>query len=99
MADPSTILSILQCVGVAAKAVDKAVDKAIDEAIQHEHEEQDALKDLSEGVNNLMYNALVYKLLLNPMKNGTDLSGRYTRFIQRYVMELCSSSYTHRANK
>ena len=40
MPDPSTIPSILQFVGVAAKAVCEALDKALDEAIQHEHEER-----------------------------------------------------------
>ena len=101
MADPSAILFILYYVGVAAKAVceavDKGFDKGFDEVFQHEDEEQHALKDLRKGVDSLKSDTLVYKVLLNAMENDTD-HPPYTRFIQRYVMELRSSSYTHRAN-
>ena len=96
MADPATILAILQFVGVAAVAVCEAVDKAI----ELEHEERYALKDLRKGVDSLKSDTLVYKVLLNAMENDTDLSGRspYTRFIQRYVLRVPSSSYAHRTN-
>ena len=90
MADPYTIIAILQFVGVMAKAVCESLDKAIDEAIQqpYEHEERGALKDLRKRVESLKSDTLVYKVLLNAMETDTDLSGRspYTRFIQRYVM-------------
>src|SRR5258706_9523492 len=96
MADPATILAILQFVGVAAMAVCEAIDKAI----ELEHEERYALKELRKGVESLKSDTLVYKVLLNAMENDTDLNGRspYTRFIQRYVMGLRSSSSAHRAN-
>ena len=88
MADPSTILSILQFVGVAAKAVCKAVDMAI----QHGYKPKYALEDLRKGVNSLRSDTLVYKVLLNAMENDTEPSGRslYATFIQRYVMGLRS---------
>ena len=94
MADPSTIISILQFVSVAAKAVCETVDKTVDEAIQLEHEERYALKDLRKVVDSLRSDALVYKVLLDAMENDTEPSGRspYTSFIQRYVMGLRSSS-------
>ena len=85
MADPPTILPILQSVSVAAKAVCEVVDKAVDEAIQHEREEQYVLKDLRKGVDSLRSDALVYEVLLNAMENDTD-HPPYRRFIQRYVM-------------
>ena len=96
MADPATILTILQFVGVAAVTVCDAIDKAI----ELEHEERHALKDLRKGVDSLKSDTLVYKVLLNAMENDTDLSGRspFTRFIQRYVMRVCSSSYAHNTN-
>ena len=84
MADPSMILSKLQFVGVAAKAVCEAVGKVIDEVIKHEHEERHALTELRKGVDELKSDTLVYKVLLSAMENDTDRSGRspYTRFIQ-----------------
>jgi len=96
MADPSTILAILQFVGTAAVAVCQAVDKAS----ELENEEKQALKELREGVESLKSDTLVYKVLLNAMESDTDLDKRspYARFIQRYVMGLRSSSYVHRAN-
>ena len=89
MADPSTILAILQFVGVAATAVCQATDKAIG----LEPEERYALKELRKGVDSLKSDTLVYKVLLNSMENDTDLGNRssYTCFIQRYVMRLRSS--------
>ena len=93
MADPSAILLLLHRVDRAAKALCKAIDKAINETVQHDQDKIFALKNLRKGVDSLIPDTLVYKVLLNPMKNGTDLSGRNT-----YVMELRSSSYTHRAN-
>ena len=62
-----------------------------DKAIELEHEERHALKDLRKGVYSLKSDTLTYKVLLNAMKNDTDRSP-YTRFIQRYVMGLRSSS-------
>jgi len=96
MADPSTILAILQLVGTAAMAVCQAADKAI----ELEHEEKQALKELRKGVEGLKSDTLVYKVLLNAMNSDTDLDKRspYARFIQRYVMGLRSSSNIHRAN-
>ena len=94
--DPSTILAILQFVGVAATAVCQATDKAIG----LEPEERYALKELRKGVDSLNSDTLVYKVLLNSMENDTDLGNRssYTCFIQRYVMGLRSSSFARRAN-
>jgi len=93
MADPSTILAILQFVGTAATAVCQAVDKAI----ELEHEERQALKALREGVERLKSDTLVYKVLMNAMETDTDLDGHslYARFIQRYGVALkliCSQS-------
>jgi len=90
MADPGTILAILQFVGAAAMLVCEAIDKVI----ELEHEERQALKDLRKGVENLKSDTMVYKILLNAMETDTDLNGRspYTRFIQRYVMRLRSNS-------
>ena len=84
MADPSTILAILQFVGAAAMAVCTAIDKAI----ELEHEERHALKDLRNGVESLKSDTLVYKVLLNVMEDDAALSGHspYTRFIQRCVV-------------
>jgi len=97
MADPSTILAILQFIGAAAMAVCQAVDKAIELA---EHEEKQALKELRKGVESLKSDTLVYNVLLNAIETDADLDTRspYARFIQRYVMGLRSSSYVHRAN-
>ena len=94
--DPETILAILQFVGTASTAVCEAVDKAV----ELELEERQALKDLRKAVESLKSDTLVYKVLLNTIKDDTDLSGRYpyTRFIQGYVMGLLSNSYAHRAN-
>jgi hypothetical protein len=96
MADPATILAILQFVGTAAKGVCEAVDKAM----ELEHEERQALKELRKGVESLKSDTMVYRVLLNAMESDTDLSGRspYTRFIQRYVVGSRSSPYVHRAN-
>ena len=82
--DPSTILAILQFVGVAATAVCQATDKAIG----LEPEERYALNELRKGVDSLKSDTLVYKVLLNSMENDADLGNRssYTCFIQRYVM-------------
>ena len=93
MADPSTILAILQFVGTAAMAVCHKIDKAI----ELEYEERHALKELRKEVDSLKSDTSVYRVLLNAMDNDTDPSGHspYTRFIQRYVMGLRSSSYTH----
>ncbi len=90
------ILSILQFVGASALAVCEVIDKAID----LEHEERRALKGLRKRVVSLKSDTLVYKVLLNAMENDADPSVRspYTRFIQRYVMGLRSSSYAHKAN-
>ena len=90
------ILAILQFVGVSALEVCEVIDKAI----ELEHEERHALQGLRKGVTSLKSDTLVYKVLLNAVENDTDLSGGspYTRFIQRYVMGLRSSSYAHRAN-
>ena len=100
MADPSTILAILQFVDVAAKVVCEAVDKAIDEVIKHEHQERHALKELRSGVASLKSDTLVYGVLMDSMENDTDPSVRspYTVFIQQYVIGLCTCSYAHRAN-
>jgi len=90
MADPSTILAILQFVGTAAVGVCQAVDKAI----ELEQDEKQALKELRKGVESLKSDTLVYKVLLNAMETDTGLDKRspYARFIQRYVMGLCSQS-------
>jgi hypothetical protein len=84
MADPATILGILQFVGAAAMAVCSAIDKAL----ELEHEERQALKELRKGVESLRSDTMVYKVLLNAMEERYDVNGRspYTRFIQRYVM-------------
>ena len=90
--DPATVLAILQFVGTAATGVCKAVDKAIE--LELEHEEKQALKELRKGAEGLKSDTLVYKVLLNAMETDTDLDKRspYARFIQRYVMGLCSQS-------
>jgi len=96
MADPSTILAILQFVGTATMAVCEAVGKET----ELEHEERQALKELREGVESLKSDTLVYKDLLNAMESDTDLDKRspYARFIQRFVIGLRSSSYLHKAH-
>jgi len=96
MADPSTILGILQFVETAAMAVCQAIDKVI----ELKHEERQALKELRKGVESLKSDTLVYKDLLNTMVSDTDLDRRspYARFIRQYVNGLRSSSYIHRAN-
>jgi hypothetical protein len=94
MADPGTILAILQFVGAAAMAVCEAIDKAL----ELEHDERHALKELREGVESLRSDTRVYKVLMTTMEDDTDLNGRsaYARFIQRYVTGMRSSSYAHR---
>ena len=89
MADPSTILAILQLVGAAAMAVREAVD----EVTEPEDKERYALRELRRRVDSLKSDTLVYKVLINSMENDTDLNGRspYTRFIQGYVMRLICS--------
>jgi len=96
MADPSTILAILQFVDTAAMAVCQTVDKTI----ELKQEERQALKALRGGVEGIKSDTLVYKVLLNAMESDTGLDKRspYARFIQRYVMGLRSSSYVHGAN-
>ena len=97
MADPSTILAILQFVDTAAMAVCLAVDKAI----EFEHKDQHALKELRKALDNLTSETLVYKGHLNAMMNDTNRSGRSpcTRFIQRYVMGYSQAYiYAYRAN-
>ena len=100
MPDPSTILPILQFVSVDAIAVCENIDKAIRLRHEERHVPIGLYEDLCKEVDGLNTDTLDYKALLNSMENDTDLSGRspYTRFIQRYVMRLQSSSYTHRAN-
>jgi hypothetical protein len=95
MADPVTMLAVLQFVGTATTAVCNMIDKLL----EFEHE-RDALKDLRKSVESLKSDTVVYKALMNIMETDTDFSGLspYTRFIQRYVIGLCSSSYAHRAN-
>jgi len=96
MADPTIILGILQFVGAAAMAVCDAIDKAL----EFEHDERQALRELRLGVESLKSDTTVYKILLNAMKDDVDVNGRspYTRFIQRYVMGLRSTSYAQIAN-
>ena len=99
MADPASPFISLQSANVEAIEVcDKMCDK-IDQAIGLEHEERHVLKELRKAVDSLRSDSMVYRLLLNTMKNDTYLSdgSPYVRFIQ-YVMGLHSSSYTHRAN-
>ena len=95
MADPGTILDILQFVGVAASAVNDAIDNAP----KAQHEERQALKELRKGVEILKSDISAYKVVLNAMENDADDNGRsaYTRFIQRYVLGLWSTSYAHMA--
>ena len=83
MADPASILGILQFVGAAAMAVCSAIDKAV----ALEQEERQALKDLRKGVEDLRSDTMVYKVLLNAMEDDKDANGRspYTHFIKRYV--------------
>ena len=90
MTDPATILGILQFVGAAAMAVRSAIDKAI----ELEHEERQALKELRKGVESLRSDTMVYKVLLDTMEDDTSVNGRsaYTRFFQRYVLDLRSTS-------
>ena len=93
MADPATILGILQFVGAAAMAVCRAIDKAV----ALEHDERQALKELRKGVESLRSDTIVYKILMNAMEDDTDANGRspYTQFIKRYVLGLRSTSYAH----
>jgi len=93
--DLGVVLAILQFVGAAASAVCEAVN----EAIELKHEERQALKALRRGAESLSSDTLVYKVLLNAVESDTDFEGcsLYTRFIQRYVMGLRSSSYVHTA--
>ena len=93
MANPSTILAILQFVGTAAMAVCDEIDNAI----ELEYEERHALTERRRAVDSVKSDTLVYKALMNDMENDTDLSGRspYTRFIQRYVIRwVCSRAHT-----
>ena len=71
----------------------------IDKAILLKHTEQHVLMELRKAVDSLRSDALVYKLLLNTMKNDGCPSDHppYMHLI-RCVMGLRSSSYTHRAN-
>ena len=90
MPDPSTILPILQFVGVDAIAVCEKIDKAIRLRHEERHLPIGLYEDLCKEVDGLNTDTLDYKALLNSMENDTDLGGRspYTRFIQRYVMRL-----------
>ena len=83
------VLAILDFVDAAAIAVCGVIDKALE--LELEHEARQALKELRKGVESLKSDTMVYKVLLNAMEDDTDLSP-YTRFIQRYVMQLCSNS-------
>ena len=84
------ILRILQVVRAAAMAVCSAIDKTPE--LEHE-----ALKELRKGVESLKSDTRVYKVLLNAMEDDMNVNGRsaYTRFIQRYVLGLRSTSYAH----
>jgi len=68
--------------------------------LELEHEALRVLKELRKEVESLKSNTMVYKPLLSAMEKDVDLheSSSYTRFIQRYVIGLRSSSYAHKAN-
>jgi len=76
------------------------INKALELELELEHEALGALKELRKEVESLKSNTMVYKPLLSAMEKDIDLHGSpsYTRFIQRYVIGLRSSSYAHRAN-
>src|SRR5258706_12322572 len=101
--DPAAILTILQHIGAAATLVCNEVDKAVEREL--DYEERQALKELHKRVESLESDTMVYKVLLNAMKNDADLDERstyerspYSHFIQQYSMALRSSSCGQRAN-
>ena len=83
--DPDDTLAILRTVDAAATLACNEVDNTI----EPEHVDQQTLKDLRKGVENLKSDIMLYKVLLEKDPN--------LNFIQEYVMGLHASSYTHRA--
>ena len=93
MADPATILMVLKGLDVATTAVYHATNWAL----ELEHEEQQALKDLSRAVEGVKSDTAVYEILLKAMENDTHRDSNsgspYTRFIQRWVRGCSQLSY------
>ena len=88
MADPATILMVLKGLAVATTTVYHATTRAL----ELEHEEQQALKDLSRAVEGVKSDTAVYETLLKAMENDkhpdSNSSSPYARFIQRCVTGL-----------
>ena len=88
MADPGTILMILKGLAIATTTVYHATNRAL----ELEHEEQQALKDLSRTVEGVKSDTAVYETLLKAMETdthpGSNSDSPYTRFIQRWVTGL-----------
>ena len=82
--DPDDILAILRAVDAAATLVCNEVDNAL----EPEHVDQQTQKDLRKGIENLKFDIMLYKVLLEKDSN--------LDFIQQYVVGFHSSSYTHR---
>jgi hypothetical protein len=83
MLDPGTILSIVQCVGSAAKRV----CDAIDETQELDRDVKNALQDLRRGIESLKSDTMVYKVLIAAMQDDTQPNGLpiFAIFIKKYV--------------
>lgn len=82
MLDPQTILNHVQSVAVAAKTVCHAIDRAHG----FEHEEQQGLVNLRQGVGSIKSDMIVYNVLITSMKNETKPTGSSTfTLIDKYV--------------
>lgn len=83
MLDPQTILNHVQSVAVAARTVCHAIDRAHG----FEHEEQQGLANLRQGVGSIKSDMMVYKVLITSMKNDTKPTGpsTFTLLINKYV--------------
>ena len=96
MLDPGTILSLVQCVGSAAKRARDAIDKVqgLDNGMKC------ALQDLRQGIESLKSDTMVYKVLITAMQNDTNPNGPsvFATFIQKYVWSARVNRFTLTAN-
>ncbi len=96
MLDPGTILSLVQCVGSAAKRARDAIDKV------HglDHGVKSALQDLRQGIESLKADTMVYKVLITAMQNDTNPNGPsvFATFIQKYVWSAWENIFALTAN-
>ena len=93
MLDPGTILSLVQCVGSAAKMACDTIDDArgLDQEVKY------ALQDLRQRIQSLKSDTMMYRVLITAMQNDISPYGpsTFAIFIVKYVWSARASHYTH----